>query len=65
VEDIEMDASQVHVTARQLFASAGPKALAIAAQKANELDRDGDTEQARLWRRIEAALVLMAGPRAS
>jgi hypothetical protein len=60
-----MDAAQVHNTARQLFESAGPKAIAIAAQKANELDRSGDAEQARHWRRIEAALVLMTGPCAS
>jgi hypothetical protein len=60
-----MDASQIHLTARQLFASAGPKAVAIAARKAKELERGGDAEQARDWRRVEAALHILAGPRAS
>jgi hypothetical protein len=61
----DMDASQVHTAARQLFESTGSKAIAIAARKANDLDRSGDAEQARHWRRIEAALVLMTGPCAS
>jgi hypothetical protein len=55
----------VHATARQLFQSAGPKAVALAAQKASALEREGKAEQAKDWRRIEAALVLMVGPRAS
>lgn len=62
---VEMDASQVHSTARQLFESTGTKAVAVAARKASDLDRSGDREQARLWGRIEAALILMSGPRAS
>ena len=61
----DMDGLQVHATARQLFQSAGPKAVALAAQKASGLEREGKAEQARAWRRIEAALVLMTGPRAS
>jgi hypothetical protein len=60
-----MDATHIHSAARQLFESAGPKAVAVAAQKANDLDRSGNHEQAQIWRRIEAALVIMAGPRAS
>jgi hypothetical protein len=60
-----MDASQIHVAARQLFAAAGPKAVAVAAQKAKVLEQLGDNQDARDWRRVEAALVLMTGPRAS
>lgn len=60
-----MDSSHVHATARHLFETAGPRAVAVAAQKAGELERAGKADQARDWRRIEAALVLMNGPRAS
>jgi hypothetical protein len=60
-----MDGLEVHATARQLFQSAGPKAVALAAQKASALEREGKAEQARVWRRVEAALLLMKGPHAS
>jgi hypothetical protein len=60
-----MDASQIHLAARQLLEAAGPKAVAIAAQKAKELEGLGDNQEARDWRRVEAALVLMIGPRVS
>jgi hypothetical protein len=64
-DSTDMSGIQVHATARQLFQSAGPKAVALAAQKASALEREGKAEQAKEWRRIEAALVLMVGPRAS
>jgi hypothetical protein len=36
-----------------------------AAQRALQCERHNDVEQAQAWRRIEAALMLMRGPRAS
>jgi hypothetical protein len=60
-----MEATYVHLAARQLFESSGPKAVALAAQEAARLESEGKAEQAESWRRIEAALVLMKGPRAS
>jgi hypothetical protein len=39
----------------------GAKAIADAAQKASDFERRGDHE-ARTWRRIEAALLVMRGP---
>jgi hypothetical protein len=51
--------------ARRLFEAHGVKAIAEAAQKAVALERKGDERQAKSWRRIEAALKEMAGPRQS
>jgi hypothetical protein len=58
-----MDATQVQQYARQLFEEQGTKAIAAAAEKAVRLERSGDAAQAHAWRRIEAALMLMRGPR--
>jgi hypothetical protein len=58
-----MEATQVQQYARQLFESQGTKAIAAAAEKAARLESSGNTEQALTWRRIEAALLLMRGPR--
>jgi hypothetical protein len=58
-----MEATQVQQYARQLFEAQGTKAVAAAAEKAARLERSGDPEQARAWRRIEAALLQMRGPR--
>ena len=60
-----MNASQVHIVAQQLLETYGSRAVSLAAQKAQELDRDGDSKQAQDWRRIEAALVVLSGPSAS
>jgi len=48
-----------------LMVAHGPKAIAQAAQNAVRLEQDGRETEAREWRRIEAALVLLAGPRAT
>lgn len=58
-----MEATQVQQYARQLFEAQGTKAVAAAAEKAARLERSGDPEQAQAWRRIEAALQQMRGPR--
>lgn len=48
--------------ARQLFEARGPKAVAEAAQKALAAEQKGDSEQAKIWRRVEAALKEKLGP---
>jgi hypothetical protein len=51
--------------ARQLFEAHGAKAVAEAAQKARALEEQGDSDEAKTWRRIEAALKEMRGPHQS
>ncbi len=57
-----MNSMDVSVFARQLFESHGNKAIAEAAQKAVSLEKAGDMEQSRTWRRVEAVLLEMRGP---
>ena len=58
-----MEATQIQNFARQLYEAEGAKAIATAAQKAMTFERNKDLEQAKAWRRIEAALMHMRGPR--
>jgi hypothetical protein len=51
--------------ARQLFEAHGDKAVAEAAQKARALEEQGNSDEAKTWRRIEAALKEMLGPHQS
>ena len=51
--------------ARKLLAAHGNKAIAEAAQKAKACEQKQDVEEAKTWRRIEAALREMQGPHAS
>ena len=55
---------EIQAHAAKLFAAKGMKAIAEAAHKAEACERGGDAEQAKDWRRIEAALRQMSGPRA-
>ena len=60
-----MNAMEVQTYARQLNEALGSEAIAAAAQKALMYERRKDAEHARAWRRIQAALALMGGPRAT
>jgi hypothetical protein len=60
-----MDATQIQRYARQLYEVQGAKAIADAAHKALAFEKNNDTEQAQTWRRIEAALIEIRGPRNS
>jgi hypothetical protein len=60
-----MELSEVHDYARRLMEAHGPKAIAEAAQKARSFEERGDAEQAKTWRDIEQALLLMRGPSVS
>jgi hypothetical protein len=58
-----MHATEIQEYARQLLEAHGPKAIAEAAQKAAACEKAGNNEGAQTWRRVEAALLLMRGPR--
>ncbi len=60
-----MDAVEIQDHARRLKAAHGDGAVAEAAQKAAALEKAGDAQQAKDWRRIEAALRQMQGPHSS
>jgi hypothetical protein len=60
-----MQAMDIQEHARKLRDARGDLALPQAAQKARDFEQKGDTKQAETWRRIEAALRHMQGPRAS
>ena len=62
---VEMETANIQAYARQLYEAQGPKAIAEAAQKAASYERQGKSEEAQTWRRIEAALMLLRGPRES
>jgi hypothetical protein len=64
-EGFGMEVAYIQTYARQLYEAQGPKAIAEAAQKAAAYERHGETEKAQTWRRIEAALMLLRGPRES
>jgi hypothetical protein len=51
--------------ARRLFEAHGSKAIAEAAQKASAMEARGEADNAKTWRRVEAALKEMAGPHQS
>jgi hypothetical protein len=60
-----MHTTEIEDYARRLMEIRGDKATVDAAQKAVAFEQAGDHEQARIWRRIEAALMLMRGARQS
>jgi len=60
-----MKATEIEEYARQLWETSGAKAVAEAAQKVRTFEEKGDKEQVETWRRIEAALMQMKGPRES
>jgi len=56
---------QIHTIARQMLEKHGFEAIAQAAQKAQESERKGDSDDAKEWRHIEAAMKMMRGPNQS
>ena len=65
MEDSDMQVMDIQEHARKLREARGDLALVQAAQKARHFEQQGDTKQAETWRRIEAALRHMQGPRVS
>jgi hypothetical protein len=60
-----MDETAITEYARQLLEAHGGRAVAEAAQRAVACERRRDSEEAKTWRHIEAALKTMQGPVAS
>jgi hypothetical protein len=60
-----MQETEIQDYARQLLDAHGDKALVEAAQKARSHEEKGNHEEAKTWRRIEAAIKLMRGPHVS
>ena len=60
-----MHAIGIQEHARKLRDEHGDKAPAEAAQKARAFEQQGNSDLAQTWRRIEAALRQMQGPRVS
>ena len=60
-----MKAEDISALAHHLLETHGTKAIAEAARKAASFEKAGDNEQAKTWRRVEAVLFEMRGPRES
>ena len=60
-----MQETDIHEYARQLLEAHGAKAVAEAAEKARLFEENGNVEEAKTWRRVEAALQLIRGPHQS
>lgn len=60
-----MHAVEIQDHARKMMAAHGDRAIAEAAQKAKALEDQGEKDDAKDWRRIEAALRQLQGPRES
>jgi hypothetical protein len=56
-----MKYTDIETHARRLYDEHGPKAMAVAAQRARSCEEAGDEDQARTWRRIEASISEMRG----
>ena len=57
-----MQQVEIREHARVLWDAHGPKAIAMVAQRARDLEEQGDKRNAENWRRIEAALLVRRGP---
>jgi hypothetical protein len=57
-----MEETMISEYARQLMEARGDSAIAEAAQRAVECERQNDREEARTWRHVEEALKAMRGP---
>lgn len=60
-----METGKIIEYARQLKDAHGDKAIAEAAQNAKSFEAKGDAANAEIWRKVEAALREMQGPRES
>lgn len=60
-----MNAADISAVAHHLLETHGAKAMAEAAQKAASFEDAGNKEQAKFWRRVEAVVSEMRGPKES
>jgi hypothetical protein len=57
-----MEQTMINEYARELMDAHGPRAIAEAAQRAVECERNKDQDEAKTWRKVEEALKTMRGP---
>ena len=57
-----MEQTMINEYARQLMDAHGQRAIAEAAQRAVECERNQDQDEAKTWRKVEEALKTMRGP---
>jgi hypothetical protein len=60
-----MEETMISEYARELRDAHGDRAIAEAARRAAESERNKDNAEAKTWRQVEAALKTMRGPLAS
>lgn len=60
-----MSAADISAVAHHFLETYGIKAVAEAAQKAASFESAGNKEQAKFWRRVEAVVSEMRGPKES
>lgn len=60
-----MNTADISAVAHHLFETQGAKAIAEAAQKAAFFHNAGNEGQAKFWRRVEAVLQEIRGPKES
>jgi hypothetical protein len=60
-----MNMTEIRDYSRRLLGVHGDKAVLEAAQRAVACERQGERDQARVWRRIQATLKEMRGPHVS
>jgi hypothetical protein len=56
---------EIQSYAQQLLDAHGDRAVVEAAQKTRALEEQGQHEEAKTWKRVEAALRIMRGPNQS
>lgn len=56
-----MEIKKIEDYAHRLYAQSGPRAIALAAQKAAAFESAGETGEAETWRKIEASLISKRG----
>lgn len=54
---------EIQAYAKELYDAHGEKAVLEAAQKARMYEEQGNAEEAKTWRHVEAALKIMRGPK--
>ena len=57
-----MEQTMINEYARQLMDAHGQRAIAEAARRAVECERNQDQDEAKTWRKVEEALKTMRGP---
>ena len=57
-----MQIKDIAAYAQQLFEELGPRAIAVAAERAQKCKTEGDNDGAATWRKVEEALLMKRGP---